>query len=77
MWTPWRGRSSALETGAQRRRSILAVEHSSLLEPAEVAALIDACRRSFDLATDAEITVEVNPETTSAEDSLTGSARQA
>ena len=39
----------------------------SLLEPAEVATLIDACRRSFDLATDAEITVEVNPETTSTE----------
>ena len=39
----------------------------SLLEPAEVATLIDACRRSFDLATHAEITIEVNPETTSAE----------
>ena len=39
----------------------------SLLEPAEVATLIEACRRSFDLATDAEITLEANPETTSTE----------
>jgi oxygen-independent coproporphyrinogen-3 oxidase len=35
----------------------------SLLEPAEIAAIIDACRESFDLAADAEITLEANPET--------------
>ena len=35
----------------------------SLLEPAEVAALIDACARAWALAADAEITLEVNPET--------------
>ena len=35
----------------------------SLLEPAEVRSVIDACRNSFDLASDAEITLEANPET--------------
>jgi oxygen-independent coproporphyrinogen III oxidase len=35
----------------------------SLLEPEEIARIIDACRSSFDLATDAEITLEANPET--------------
>src|SRR5678815_504930 len=35
----------------------------SLLEPAEVQSLIDACRSSFALARDAEITLEANPET--------------
>ena len=39
----------------------------SLLDPAEVARLIDACRRSFDLAAEPEVTLEANPETTSAE----------
>ena len=35
----------------------------SLLEPAEVRSVIDACRSSFVLASDAEITLEANPET--------------
>jgi oxygen-independent coproporphyrinogen III oxidase len=35
----------------------------SLLDPAEVAAVIAACREAFDLADDAEITLEANPET--------------
>ncbi len=35
----------------------------SLLEPVEVAALIEACRASFRIAADAEITLETNPET--------------
>jgi oxygen-independent coproporphyrinogen-3 oxidase len=35
----------------------------SLLEPAEVSRLIRACRESFSLAPDAEITLETNPET--------------
>ncbi len=39
----------------------------SLLDPIEVAGLIDACRESFDLAGDAEITLEANPETVGAE----------
>lgn len=39
----------------------------SLLEPAEVAALIDACREAFALASDSEITLEANPETVTPE----------
>jgi oxygen-independent coproporphyrinogen-3 oxidase len=35
----------------------------SLLEPGEVAGLIDACRQAFDVAADAEVTLESNPET--------------
>jgi oxygen-independent coproporphyrinogen-3 oxidase len=38
----------------------------SLLEPAEVARLIAACRDSFDLSPDSEITLEANPESSSA-----------
>ncbi len=39
----------------------------SLLEPPEIARLIDACRESFALASDAEITLEANPETVTAQ----------
>jgi oxygen-independent coproporphyrinogen-3 oxidase len=39
----------------------------SLLEPIEIAAIIQACRESFDLAADAEITLEANPEGVSVE----------
>ena len=39
----------------------------SLLEPAEVAAIISACRRAFALSTDAEVTLEANPETVTPE----------
>ena len=35
----------------------------SLLDPVEVASLVDACRNAFALAADAEITLEANPET--------------
>jgi oxygen-independent coproporphyrinogen-3 oxidase len=35
----------------------------SLLEPSEVHDVIDACRNSFALTADAEITLEANPET--------------
>src|SRR6185436_19001973 len=35
----------------------------SLLEPGEIARIIAACREGFDLAPDAEITLEANPET--------------
>jgi oxygen-independent coproporphyrinogen-3 oxidase len=34
----------------------------SLLEPAEVAAILDACRSAFDVAPGAEVTLEANPE---------------
>src|SRR5437762_14223108 len=37
----------------------------SLLEPDEVARLIDACRHTFDVAFDAEITLEANPDSVS------------
>ena len=39
----------------------------SLLEPAEVRRLIDACRHGFDLAAGAEVTLEANPETVGVE----------
>jgi oxygen-independent coproporphyrinogen-3 oxidase len=37
----------------------------SLLAPADIAALIRRCREAFDVASDAEITLEANPETLS------------
>ena len=39
----------------------------SLLEPDEIARIIDACRAAFDLAADAEITMEANPESVTRE----------
>lgn len=39
----------------------------SLLEPAEIGRLITACRESFVLAADAEVTLETNPETSTDE----------
>ena len=39
----------------------------SLLEPGEVAAILTACRESFALAPDAEVTLEANPESSTAE----------
>jgi oxygen-independent coproporphyrinogen III oxidase len=39
----------------------------SLLEPAEISRLIGACRDAFDMARDAEVTLETNPETASRE----------
>ncbi len=37
----------------------------SLLEPAEIGALITTCRETFDIPSDAEVTLETNPETSS------------
>ena len=37
----------------------------SLLSPAEIGRLIHACRESFDVSPDAEVTLETNPETSS------------
>jgi len=37
----------------------------SLLEPIEVARLVRACRDTFDVSADAEVTLETNPETSS------------
>jgi oxygen-independent coproporphyrinogen-3 oxidase len=39
----------------------------SLLEPGEIGCLIEACRQSFALSADAEITLEANPETVTTE----------
>jgi oxygen-independent coproporphyrinogen-3 oxidase len=39
----------------------------SLLDPADVAALVDACRHAFALAPGAEVTLEANPETVTLE----------
>jgi oxygen-independent coproporphyrinogen-3 oxidase len=39
----------------------------SLLEPGEIAAIIDACRQAFAVSADAEVTLEANPETISPE----------
>jgi oxygen-independent coproporphyrinogen-3 oxidase len=39
----------------------------SLLHPTEVAALIGACKATFDVAPDAEVTLETNPETATPE----------
>jgi len=43
----------------------------SLLEPGEIRTLIESCREGFELAPDAEVTLEANPETVS-EERLTG-----
>ena len=43
----------------------------SLLQPAEAARIIQACRDTFDLSADAEITLEANPESSTA-DALDG-----
>jgi oxygen-independent coproporphyrinogen-3 oxidase len=39
----------------------------SLLEPGEIGRIIDACRQAYDLAADAEITLEANPESVTTE----------
>ncbi len=39
----------------------------SLLEPTEIAAVVDACRQSWSLDGDVEITLEANPETVTPE----------
>jgi oxygen-independent coproporphyrinogen-3 oxidase len=39
----------------------------SLLEPSEVAGIIDVCRASWDVAPGAEVTLEANPETVTPE----------
>src|SRR5437660_11776638 len=37
----------------------------SLLEPDEIARIVDACRSAFDVAIDPEVTLEANPESVS------------
>ena len=62
-----RPRSGAAATDAPADTIFFGGGTPSLLEPGEIAALIDACRQSFALAPDAEITLEANPETVTPE----------
>ncbi len=39
----------------------------SLLDPAEIAQLVEACRDTFDVRAEAEVTLETNPETSTRE----------
>lgn len=64
---------SALVTDLRRHAEAVPVETiyfgggtPSLLTPAEVAAILDACRASFAVTADAEITMEANPESATA-----------
>jgi oxygen-independent coproporphyrinogen III oxidase len=61
-------RSSAAEFGGTRADTIFFGGGTpSLLEPAEIGRLIQACRDSFAVTPDAEVTLETNPETSSAD----------
>ena len=55
------------ETGAAADTIYFGGGTPSLLEPAEVARMIEACAETFDVADGAEITIEANPETVDAE----------
>ena len=54
-------------TGAAANTIFFGGGTPSLLEPAEIAAIINACRSAFSVAGDAEVTLEANPETTTTE----------
>ncbi len=62
--TPLRaGPSTSLGAGAPAADTIFFGGGTpSLLEPEEVGAVVDACRRTFTLAADAEVTLEANPD---------------
>jgi oxygen-independent coproporphyrinogen III oxidase len=55
------------ETGAAADTIYLGGGTPSLLEPAEVARVVEACAGTFDVADGAEVTIEANPETVDAE----------
>lgn len=64
---------AALQTDIRRHAEAVRIDSiffgggtPSLLTPAEVAAILDACRASFEVAPEAEITMEANPESASA-----------
>jgi oxygen-independent coproporphyrinogen-3 oxidase len=61
----WEIRSAA-EAGQQADTIFFGGGTPSLLEPDEIARVIGACRETFALAPDAEITLETNPETATA-----------
>lgn len=62
---------TAPEAGAACDTVFLGGGTPSLLAPADIARLVQACRDTFDLTTDLEVTLEANPETVS-ERSLAG-----
>ena len=49
------------------RRPIRSTSAAALLEPFEVRAIIEKCRQAWDVPSDAEITLEANPETATPE----------
>ena len=55
----------AAEPGTQADTIYFGGGTPSLLSGAEAARIVEACRASFDLAADSEITLEANPETVS------------
>ena len=62
------GDSGRATRGARRRDTIFFGGGTpSLLEPEEIGAMVDACRRRFALAADAEVTLEANPESVTPE----------
>jgi oxygen-independent coproporphyrinogen-3 oxidase len=58
-----RGARAAGSSGAPADTIFFGGGTPSLLEPSEIAALIRACRETFDVRSDAEVTLETNPET--------------
>jgi oxygen-independent coproporphyrinogen-3 oxidase len=57
------GPSTALTAGALADSIFFGGGTPSLLEPADVASMLDACRSAFVVSPDAEVTLEANPET--------------
>ena len=62
------GPSTSLGAGSARADTIFFGGGTpSLLEPDDIGAIVEACRHSFTLAADAEVTLEANPESVSAQ----------
>jgi oxygen-independent coproporphyrinogen III oxidase len=62
-----RGSRAAGSSGATADTIFFGGGTPSLLEPGEIAQLIRACRESFDVGPEAEVTLETNPETSTPE----------
>jgi oxygen-independent coproporphyrinogen-3 oxidase len=62
-----RGAPAAHSPGASADTMFFGGGTPSLLEPREIAALIRACRETYDVRADAEVTLETNPETSTPE----------
>ena len=65
------GRATGLSGGADAARQADTIFFGggtpSLLEPAEIRRIIEACARAFDVAGDREVTLEANPESVTEE----------